>query len=143
MAERCWWGKEKREGETMRRWRFGMVAVAILAPALVFAQLPGNDSSSALKFENGSIENGSYWNECLGFSLPMPAGWEVDSAVTPEGKGKRLSAKSLVLLFLRQNSLSPDSPGQDPLSPDKGKPALGRIILNAREAGDLTGDAQE
>jgi len=109
----------------MKRQWFCVVAVGLLAAALTSAQQPGNDSSNTLKFENGALANGVYSNECLGFSLPIPAGWEVNEAVTAGGKARHRSDKSLVLLFFRQQGKLP-----------------GRIILSAEDSAGHTGDAQ-
>jgi hypothetical protein len=108
-----------------RRW-FCLVAVGLLTAAFTFAQQPGADSSNSQAFENGTIANGIYSNECFGFSLPIPAGWEVNDAVTAGGKARHRSDGSLVLLFLRQQGKLSD-----------------RIILSARNSTDHTGNAQE
>jgi TonB family protein len=130
-----------------RRW-FCAVAVGLLAAALTSAQQPGNDSpstpsnppsgtlssgrsaSGTLTFENGTVANGVYSNECFGFSMPIPAGWEVDSAVTAGGKARHRSDKGLVLLFLSQH---PSQQGQLP----------GRIILSAWDSAGRPGNAQD
>ena len=108
-----------------RRW-FCTVAAGLLTTVFTFAQQPGADSSNPLAFENGTIANGIYTNECFGFSLPIPAGWEVNDAVTAGGKARHRSDGSLVLLFLH---------GQGKLP--------GRIIFSARNSTDHTGNAQD
>ena len=76
-------------------------AIALLAPALVWAQQPGN-LSTAMAFENGSLANNVYANDCLGFSLPIPAAWRLDTQVVgADGKAKH-AAELLVLLLLDQ-----------------------------------------
>jgi hypothetical protein len=77
------------------RWFFIFV-VGIFVSALVCAQPPSIDLSDALYFENGTIANGIYSNECLGFSLPIPAGWNIntqaghDDKAMPHQRGLRL-----------------------------------------------------
>jgi TonB family protein len=117
---------------------FCTIAVGLLAAALASAQQPGtaspstlsnassNASTGALTFENGAIANGVYSNECFGFSLPIPAGWEVNSAITPGGKARHRSDKGLVLLFLNQQGKLP-----------------GRIILSAWDSAGRPGNAQD
>jgi TonB family protein len=108
-----------------RRW-FCLVAVGLLTTVFTFAQQPGADVPNVLAFEHGTITNGVYSNECFGFSLPIPAGWEVNDAVTAGGKARHRSDGSLVLLFLHQQGNLP-----------------GRIILSARNSTDHTGNTQE
>jgi TonB family protein len=108
-----------------RRW-FCIVAVGLLTTVFTFAQQPGADVPNVLAFEHGTITNGVYSNECFAFSLPIPAGWEVNDAVTAGGKARHRSDGSLVLLFLHQQGNLP-----------------GRIILSARNSTDHTGNAQE
>jgi len=122
---------------------FCTVAVGLLAAALTSAQQAGNDSpstssgalpnassstltSSTLTFENGAIANGVYSNECFGLSLPIPAGWEVNEAVSAGGKARHRSDKGLVLLFLNQQGKLP-----------------GRIILSAWDTAGRPGNAQD
>jgi TonB family protein len=108
-----------------RRW-FLTVAAGLLATALSSAQQPGNDSPNPLTFENGTLANGIYSNECFGFSLPIPAGWEVNDAVTAGGKARHRSDRDLVLLFLHQQGKLP-----------------GRIILSALDSAGHIGGPQE
>ncbi len=108
-----------------RRWFF-TVAAGLLATALSSAQQTGNDSPNPLTFENGSLANGIYSNECFGFSLPIPAGWEVNDAVTAGGKARHRSDRDLVLLFLHQQGKLP-----------------GRIILSALDSAAHVGGPQE
>ncbi|MFZ0800081.1 MAG: energy transducer TonB [Terriglobales bacterium] len=110
----------------MKRQWFCVVGVGLLAATLASAQQPGNDSSNTLKFENGTIANGVYSNECFGFSFQIPAGWEVNDAVTAGGKARHRSDKSLVLLFLHQQGKLP-----------------GRIILSALDSAGHIGGPQE
>jgi TonB family protein len=103
------------------------VAAVLLATALSFAQQPSPDSSNMLAFENGTIVNGVYSNECFGFSLPIPAGWEINDTVTPGGKAKHSSSeKDLILLFLERKDKTP-----------------GRIVLSAWDSASHPGNAQD
>jgi TonB family protein len=103
------------------------VASGLLISTFTFAQQPASNlpATTSLAFENGAIANGIYSNECFGFSLPVPAGWEVNEAVTAGGKARHRSDKDVVLLFLRQQDKLP-----------------GRIILSAFDASGHTGGAQ-
>jgi TonB family protein len=111
-----------------RRWFWSCtVAAIVLATALCSAQQPANHSSNTLAFENGTIVNGIYSNECFGFSLPIPAGWEINDTVTPGGKARHSSSdKDLILLFLEQQKKTP-----------------GRIILSAWDSASYPGNAED
>ncbi len=109
----------------MRLGYLRFVAIIAMACGLAWAQQPGNGSSNTLTFENGTIANGIYSNECFGISLPIPAGWEVNDEVTAGGKARHRSDKSLVLLFLHQ----------------QGKP--GGIILSAWDSAGHSDSAQD
>jgi TonB family protein len=109
-----------------RRWFWSrIVAAIVLGTVFCSAQQPSSDSSNTLVFENGTLVNGVYSNECFGFSLPIPAGWEVNDAVTPGGKARHRSDNDLVLLFLHQQGKLP-----------------GRIVLSASDSKGHIGDAQ-
>jgi TonB family protein len=103
----------------MKRAGFYFVVFAIVAHSVVWAQQPGNGASDTLAFENGSIANNVYSNDCFGFSLPLPAGWQVNPKVVgPDGKAKHVAGQ-LILLLLEQ--------GKEGSSGN-------RIILTARDA---------
>lgn len=53
----------------------GLLA-ALSMSAVVAAQTPGTDSGVHF-FSDGTIANGVYKNQCFGFSLPIPSGWEI------------------------------------------------------------------
>src|SRR5208282_4445241 len=77
-------------------------AIAVLTSALVWAQQPSN-SSTAEAFENGSIANNVYTNDCLGFSLAIPAAWRLNTQfLGADGKARYLGGQ-LVLLLLDQH----------------------------------------
>lgn len=112
----------------MRSAGFYFVVVAILAHAVVWAQQPGNGSSDTLAFENGSIKDNLYTNECLGLSLALPAGWQVDAKFGgTEGKAKHIAGQ-LILLLLDQH---------------KEGSSGNRIILTARDASGSAPAAEE
>jgi len=92
-----------QEGLMKCWWWFCMVCVVLCASVLATAQQPANTQSDTLNFENGVIAQGVYSNPCLGFSLQIPAGWEVTSAFGTDGKAKHISSgKDLALLYLRR-----------------------------------------
>ena len=78
------------------------VAMALLTPALVRAQQPGN-SSTTEAFENGSLANHVYANDCLGFSLPIPAAWRLNTEFLGADGKARYAAGQLTLLMLDQH----------------------------------------
>lgn len=85
----------------MKGYWFRIAVAGMVASSFSFAQQASN-SPEVLELANGVIANGVYSNECLGFSLPIPAGWEVDTkAVGAGGRAKRLPGGALTLLFLR------------------------------------------
>jgi TonB family protein len=125
MAEPYWSAREKF---MKRRWFWSCyVAAVLLATAFISAQQPSTNSSNTLAFENGTILNSVYSNECFGFSLPIPAGWEINDTVTPGGKARYGSSdKDLILLFLERKDKTP-----------------GRIILSAWNSASHPGNAQD
>jgi len=78
------------------------VALVILVHALVWAQQPGNGSSPTLAYENGSIANNVYTNECFGISLAIPDGWHLNKLVNLDGKARHMPGGELTLLILDQ-----------------------------------------
>ena len=70
-----------------------VIATAILLPSLVWSQQSGIPSRSIppddLRFDRGTIANGTYTNECFGLSVSIPDGWEV-SATPGVASGKAL-----------------------------------------------------
>src|SRR5208337_2462227 len=81
---------------------FYFVILFIVAQAVGWAQQPADGSSDTLAFENGSIKDKLYTNECFGFSLALPAGWQLNAKFAgTDGKAKHAAAQ-LVLLLLDQ-----------------------------------------
>jgi|SRR5208282_1725645 len=106
---------------------FYFVMFAFVTHAVVWAQ-PGDGSSDTLVFENGSIKDNLYTNECFGFSLAIPAGWQLnDKVIGAEGKAKH-AAGQLILLLLDQH---------------KEGSSGNRIILTARDASGSAPTAEE
>jgi TonB family protein len=111
----------------MKRAGFYLVTFAILAHVVVWAQQPSNGSSDTLAFENGSIANNMYSNDCFGFSLPLPAGWQLNPKVIgPDGKAKHVAGQLILLLLEQANGSSGN-----------------RIVLSARDASGAAPAAEE
>jgi TonB family protein len=110
----------------MKRCLFCIIVTILLVSTLAAAQTPDNVPQGSLNFENGVTADGTYSNECLGFSLQIPTGWKIDESIVAGGKARHRSDKSLVLLFLRKEG--------DP---------VGRIILSASVPPDPTSSAQD
>ncbi len=88
----------------MKLTRIHFFALVILVHAFVWAQQPSNASSPALAYENGSIANNVYTNECFGFSLPIPDGWLLNVQLVVEGgKARHMPGGELALLVLDQH----------------------------------------
>jgi TonB family protein len=82
---------------------FHFVIIAVLAHAFAVAQPPTSGSSNTLAYEDGSIASGRYTNECFGFSLVVPDGWQFNTQlVGADGKAKH-TTRQLVLLMLDQH----------------------------------------
>jgi TonB family protein len=114
-----------------RCWSCVLVA-GIFVSALAGARQPSNDSSNALSFENGTIANGIYSNECLGFSLPIPAGWNLNTQIgsSSDGKARHRPNHTLALLVIDK--------------PESGTSGTRiRVVLEARDATTQDDTAQE
>jgi hypothetical protein len=111
----------------MKRACFHFLFCGILAHAFALAQQSSDSSSNTLAYENGSIANNTYTNECFGLSLPIPDGWQLNSIGT-DGKARHIPGGGLVLLIFRQ--------------PQEG--TLGNtIVVTARDPVGLAPTAQE
>jgi len=93
----------------MKHGWFYLVACAILSSAFAFAQQPANDSSNTLMFENGAIANRVYSNECLGFSLPIPAGWATTDGIMGPDRKATHNGNALQLLAIHPLGEKPPS----------------------------------
>ena len=54
-------------------------AVAFLSHAVLTAQVADSSSPEPPRYDRGVIANGTYTNDCLGFSLALPEGWEASN----------------------------------------------------------------
>ena len=85
-----------------------LISIAILAPTLVLAQQSSDASSKPRGPENGSILNSVYVNAFLGFSFPIPGGWQVNSEAigsnNGEVKAKVTPGGGLILLVIDQHT---------------------------------------
>lgn len=107
---------------------FYFVAIAILTHTFVWAQQP-NGSPATLAYENGSIANNVYTNECFGFSLAVPDGWQINTQLLGANARARHTTKgALVLLLIEQQ---------------KEGTFGNRIVLNAYDASLYDPSAQE
>jgi TonB family protein len=107
---------------------FRFAALVILAHALAWAQQPSNGLPATLAYEAGSITSNVYTNECFGFSLPFPEGWQPNTQIVgAAGKAKHTPGQ-LVLLMLDQH---------------KGGSFGNRIVLTAPDATSPAPTAQE
>ena len=103
----------------MRLAWFRFAAFVILAHALAWAQQPSDNSSNTLAYENGSITNNVYSNDCFGFSFAIPDGWHIITQVLgTDAKAIHMTKGALVLLMLDQ----------------KKEGAFGSITLNTYDA---------
>ena len=96
-----------------------VIFLLFAATALPSAQQTGPGSATGIatrQFEDGSLLNGTYSNECLGFSFQVPTGWEVPyqqgtqkrARHIPGGLGlllvrDRASASNAIWLLAREN----------------------------------------
>jgi TonB family protein len=80
------------------------------AQAIASAQQPNDSPPDAPRFDKGTIANGEYRNDCLGFSIAIPDGWEVDSysgGAGADGNAVHISDRGLGLLLMRQHKEHP------------------------------------
>jgi TonB family protein len=79
------------------------VALLGLVQVPVGAQSSGAPPLDAPTYDRGTVTNGTYTNECLGFSLPIPHGWEIHRfGAVPEGKALHLPSGQLMLFTITQ-----------------------------------------
>jgi TonB family protein len=107
--------------------------IAIAIALLCFsarAQQSNESSLSPPGPESGSIVRGVYVNEFLGFSYPMPEGWQIDNKTANddgEVKAVLFPGGGLILLMIDQHT---------------GAPFFNRIVLSALDARSLSVDTQ-
>ncbi len=104
---------------------FPFILIAIMASAAALAQQPGNSSPNTPGPERGGVVNSTYTNEFLGFSFPIPNGWQVnrDKAVELNAGGLR----GFVLLIIEEPT---------------GASYRNRIVTSAVDASSLTATTQ-
>ncbi len=84
-----------------------VIAIAALAQVFSSAQVAMN-SGDQLWFDQGVIADGVYKNQCLGFSFPIPAGWQENTMPgLAEGRALRLPRGGLGLLMLYRATAQP------------------------------------
>ena len=104
---------------------FHSVATAVLFSSLAGAQNAGTAINKPGP-ESGTIFNNTYTNEFLGFSFPIPDGWQVNRdgvAAGREGEAKQLPGGGLELLVVDRET---------------GKPFRNRILVLALDADGLS-----
>lgn len=107
---------------------FRTLVIGILAPIPAQAQQPISIPSNAHRVDVGSMTNGSYTNECLGFSLSLPTGFKTnDKFGGGDGKARHIPGGELALLEIER---------------DTGMPFGNRIVLNASDANKYPGTVQ-
>ncbi len=82
--------------------------VALSMSAIVAAQTPSADPGIHF-FSDGTIADGVYTNQCLGFSLPIPSGWEIrihDGSLGDYWRNRSLPSPGYQLLILDLNPAS-------------------------------------
>jgi len=83
----------------MKRYRL-VVVIFILLQCLGWSQ-SGNIPADDVRFDRGTIANGTYTNDCFGLSFSIPEGWEVSAtSLLASGKALHLSSGVLGLLIL-------------------------------------------
>lgn len=105
----------------MKRVWFHLVGAAVLFSSLAGAQNAGTAVNRPGP-EHGTIVNDTYTNEFLGFSFPIPAGWQVNRDGVGTGReveAKRLPGGGLELLIVDRQT---------------GKPSRDRILVVALDA---------
>lgn len=78
-----------------------LVSVAALVPAQQPNPVSANTGVGSQQFEEGTVSNGTYLNECLGFSFQVPAGWEIPNLQGIQARAKHIPG-GLSLLLVRQ-----------------------------------------
>jgi len=112
----------------MKRVSFLFVIGVILMQSLAWTQQSSDSAPSTLAYENGSIANNSYANECFGFSLTIPDGWQLNTQIVGSDTKGRHTPGGLVLLVIDRHK---DGAFGD------------RIVLTASDASGLPATVQE
>jgi TonB family protein len=107
-----------------------VLVTALVFSSLVVAQNPGTGLHKPGP-EEGTLAGNIYANEFLGFSFPIPDGWEVNREILGterEGEAKRTPGGGLELLVIDQHT---------------GKPFRNRIVVSALDAAGMSATTQE
>ena len=113
----------------MGRVRLSLIICSILASAVAFAQQSNDNPSNLMNYETGALANDSYSNDCLGFSFPLPSGWDLaNQLVGADAKAKHVPGNTLLLLVVDQH---------------KQGALANRILLTARDTSKETVTAQD
>jgi hypothetical protein len=133
-----WWasrfirfGAMREEGRITFRGSLVLVGIGVVACTLALAQQPANFTSNELRYDTGALANGTYTNECLGFSLPIPDGWQVNihsGGSDAHGRATHLPGQGLGLLVIDRY---------------KDYPSRQRIVVTARDASRFTLPAKD
>jgi TonB family protein len=76
----------------------------ILAHTFLWPQQPSTIPSDDVRFDRGTIKNGTYSNSCFGLSFSIPQGWEVSTMPGLEsGKALHLPGGGLGLLMIARH----------------------------------------
>lgn len=87
-----------------------VIVIAVFSQATAIGQPAVSAAPEKLSWNSGKIVDALYSNECLGFSLPIPDGWELDTGIVgADGKARHVGGGQLTLLFLRPRG-NPSSP---------------------------------
>jgi TonB family protein len=103
------------------------VGIAVALSELVDPQ-GSRAGVSKMMPENGTVVDGVYSNQCLGFSYPIPDGWVPNfevGTIVPEGMATHSSGGGVILLVLDQHT---------------GRPFKNRIVLSSMRATGLKVD---
>ena len=100
----------------------------LAATAVPFAQPPNPATAptgTTQHFEDGTLLNGTYSNECLGFSLQLPTGWVTPYQQATQARARHIPG-GLSLLLIRQQTSGSNA-----------------ILLLARENASFAGNTQQ
>jgi protein TonB len=96
----------------MRHLRVPAFLVVVVACLPLYAQHEHemhNAPSTALRYDTGTLGQGRYANQCLGFTYVIPEGWDVSMIVGRDGRAKHLPDGGLALLAIQQHTDAPPS----------------------------------
>lgn len=102
-----------------------LLVMLLLTASLVRGQQPNPPHSP--RFDQGTVTNNTYSNDCLGFSYPIPESWQINSDAlgAPLGGAKHVGTSGLLLLIVDQHT---------------GMSVRNRIVVGAVDAKGMTLD---